>query len=223
MKKITFTNFLEVSEVYAPKPAIQHIPEWYKKMESSFPRQRTPDATPSIKKCIPVLDALTFGYIIVSPCDIYISIKDGEPTFNSVLNGFIESHPRKQAYKHPNATEFEFPKWINPWGIRTPKGYSTLFIPPMHNPNPWFEALEGVVDTDTYFAPVNFPFILKDVTWEGLIPAGTPIVQVIPFKRDKWESTFNNDKTEIHSANKLLISQFFDRYKKLFWSKKSFK
>jgi hypothetical protein len=105
---------------------------------------------------------MTAGYIIVSPCDVYVSLKNNEPHYESAIPNAIQFHPRKQAHKHPNVMEFQFPKWINPWGIKTSKGYSCLFIPPMHNPNPWFEILEGVVDTDTYHDNVNFPFILKN-------------------------------------------------------------
>ena len=133
--KIIFTNTMPdlVSDKYSPKPAIKFIPEWYKKMESYIPETVKPDSTPTIKKCIPVLDVMTAGYIIVSPFDIYVSVIDGEIVYKypgPAQYKMIEGHPRKQGYLHPNAMEHPFPKWINPWGIKTPKGYSTLFIPP---------------------------------------------------------------------------------------------
>lgn len=222
VKHITFIKVNEVSDKYAPKPASKSIPEWYKKMEPSFPKERTPDSLPTIKKCIPVLDALTAGYILVTPCDVYVQMKDGEPTLQPTFDGYISHHPRKQGYKHPAVNDYQFPKWINPWAIKTPKGYSTLFIPPVHNPNEWFVVLEGIVDTDNYSAPVNFPFVLKNPTREGLIPAGTPMVQAIPFKRDEWESSISEDSKEAKQVSTHLSSHWFDRYKKLFWDKKSF-
>lgn len=200
---------------------MRYIPEWYKKMEASFSKKRTPESMFSIKKCIPVLDAITSGYIIVSPCDVYVSFKDGEPHYSSPIN-IIEFHPRKQAYKHPLSNDFKFPKWINPWAIKTPKGYSCMFIPPMHNPNDYFTILEGVVDTDTYSAAVNFPFVLKDPIKDFMIPAGTPIAQVIPFKRDNWYSEISEDKDSSKKVAIYLNSQFFDRYKRLFWNRKSY-
>jgi hypothetical protein len=221
-KQIVFIDTIGVAKEYIPKPAIHFIPSWYKEMEASFPKERTVDSLATIKKCIPVLDAITAGYIIVSPCDVYVSIKDGEPTYNSAIPNLIAFHPRKQAYKHPTANEFQFPKWINPWSIKTPKGYSCLFIPPMHNSNKHFVIFEGIVDTDNYFAPVNFPFILKDPTVEFMIPAGTPIAQVIPFKRDIWKSKFSNDKESSNEITRYLDSQFFDRYKRMFWNRKSY-
>ncbi len=222
-KKIVFTNIIEgVSKEYAPKPAIHFIPEWYREMEASFPKKRTPDATATIKKCIPVLDAITAGYIIVSPCDVYVTFIDGEPNYLCSLTGFISGHDRKQAYKHPRVSDFRFPKWVNPWGVKTPKGYSCLFIPPMHHPNPYFTILEGIVDTDNYYNNVNFPFTLNKTSEDFMIPAGTPIAQVIPFKRDAWELELGINKEVLKKQENYLNSLFFDRYKKLFWSRKSY-
>lgn len=221
-KLVTFTDVIGVAGEYAPKPAIHFIPEWYKKMEASFPKEQTPNSLSTIKKCIPVLDAITAGYIIVSPCDVYVSIKEGEPNYDSTIPNLITFHPRKQAYKHPKVNDFQFPKWNNPWAIKTPKGYSCLFVPPMHNQSDRFVILEGIVDTDNYSAAVNFPFVLKTPDKEFMIPAGTPIAQVIPFKRDKWESSISKEKEEPAKIARYLDSHFFDRYKRLFWERKSF-
>jgi hypothetical protein len=118
-----------------------------------------------------------------------------------------------------------YPKWINPWSIETPKGYSCLFIPPVHGGNEYFQIAEGIVDTDRYTSPVNFPFVLKDTEFTGLIPAGTPMVQIIPFKRDSWKQELGSEINEKKSTEttRLLSSQFYDRYKKMFWTSKSFK
>jgi hypothetical protein len=221
-KEIIFTEVISVAHEYAPKPATRFVPEWYKKIESRFPESKNPESLPTIKKCMPVFDSITAGYIIVSPCDVYVSFKDGEPHYQTAIPGIIDYHPRKQGYLHPSANEFPFPKWLNPWAIKTPKGYSCMFKPPAHNPNEWFEILEGIVDTDAYFAAVQFPFVLKNPTAEFMIPAGTPIAQVIPFKREEWKSSLNNDTTSTFNINRYLGSQFFDRYKRLFWSKKSY-
>lgn len=221
-KLITFTDTIGVASEYAPKPAIHFIPDWYKKIEARFPKEQTPDSQTTIKRCIPVLDAMTAGYIIVSPCDVYVTIKEGEPNYHSSIPNLIQFHPRKQAYTHPLVQDLPFPKWMNPWAIKTPKGYSCLFTPPMHNPNSHFVILEGIVDTDNYFSSVNFPFVSKKPTTEFMIPAGTPIAQIIPFKRDKWESELSEDTKELQKIDRYLFSQFFDRYKRMFWERKSY-
>ena len=54
-----------------------------------------------------------------------------------------------------------------------------------------------MVDTDKYPIPVHFPFLLKK-NFEGLIKQGTPIIQVIPFKRESWKSSYSFLKQNEH-------------------------
>jgi hypothetical protein len=88
-----------------------------------------------------------------------------------------------------------------------------------------FTILPGVVDTDTYTATVNFPMVINDPNFEGLIPKGTPIAQVIPFKREGWQMEIGSEKElkEQNNVTQKLLTQFFDRYKSTFWSRKEYK
>ena len=176
------------------------------------------------KKCIPVFDAISAGYIIKLPADVYVSEKDGSPWYEWSDFGLVEFHPVEQAPLHPNSNSFPYPKWINHWSIQTPKGYSTLFVQPFHRESV-FTILPGIVDTDTYTAPVNFPFVLNDPSFKGLIPKGTPIVQVIPIKKDSWSMDFGLEENVIAQSNisRKLKSKFFDKYKSMFWSRKEYK
>lgn len=225
--KIIFTN-TSGADIEQPKPASKLVPDWYKNMESYVGKEKKPmgDASTSatIKRCMPVLDAITAGYIIESPADVWVSKKDERQWFEWSDFGLISFHPIEQAPEHPARKPFPYPKWNNPWSITTPKGYSTLFVQPMHRESV-FTILPGVVDTDTYSAPVNFPFVINDPNFEGLIPKGTPIVQVIPFKRDSWnmEIGTKEDFDRQNKINKKLQSKFFDRYKSMFWTRKEYK
>jgi hypothetical protein len=227
-KDIIFTKVLPVSDDFCPKPASDVLPEWYKKTSSYVSGKKEPmpgSQTPStIKKCIPVFDALTSGYVISTYCDLWIKkTENGDVSYNTSTSIDISFHPTTQAPYHPFMNDHAYPKWSNPWAIKTPPGYSCLFIPPVHGGNEYFQIAEGVVDTDRYNAAVNFPFILKDINFEGLIPAGTPMVQVIPFKRDNWKMKVNSDTENSTEHTRLLESKFFDRYKTMFWTSKSFK
>lgn len=251
-KKIEFTKNLDyVDDKFVPKPAKAFIPEWYKNTEPfvegrNLVTENNMMANASIKKCIPVLDALTSGYIITSYADVYV-IPNKDPYFENMelddpmakpkpgdpqwINGHINSiefHPHGQAKLYPikDGRTHSYPKWINAWGIKTPPGYSCLFINPMNNPNDIFSILSGVVDTDVYTEPVNFPFIMNDKDFEGMIPAGTPIAQVIPFKRDSWESEIQEAERKqsnglTKNANKL-HTRLIDRYKNIYWNKKQY-
>jgi hypothetical protein len=229
-KGIVFTKTLPVSDAYCPKPASDFLPEWYKKTKSYVNDIKEPlisSPTPStIKKCMPVFDALTSGYIIPTYCDLWIrQTEDKDITYQTSMDINITFHPVAQAPYHPYMNEHAYPKWTNPWGIKTPPGYSCLFIAPVHGGNSFFKVVEGIVDTDKMNAPVNFPFVLNDSKFEGLIPAGTPMVQVIPFKRDSWKMSMGdeNSKNNIRENIMNLDSRFFDRYKTLFWNAKKYK
>jgi len=228
-KEITFTNILGFN-FYPPKPAIKEVPEWYKNtpeyVGENGKKITIAGIIPvTIKKCIPVFDAMTSGYIIYTQVDVQVEYKDNLPYYTWAEQNAIAFHPLQQAPLHPNKNEAPYAKWNNPYSIKTPPGYSTLFTPPMHNPNGIFTILPGIVDTDSYTAPVNFPFILNDITWEGLIPAGTPIAQLIPIKRDSWKSKIGSDK-EIKEQELLyakLKTLFFNSYKRQFWNRKEYK
>jgi hypothetical protein len=235
-KRVVFTNTNQfVSDHYKPIPASKNIPEWYKLQESfldgnnkkaPFPEDgHTTLAT--IKKCMPIFDALSCGYLLVTSCDISVSQVDGEPYYTWVTSDYdaIQFHPIKQASNYPvkNATS-ALPKWVNPWGIKTPKGYSVLITAPFHRNNV-FEAMPAVIDTDRYDVPANIVFQLSDIKFEGLVPAGTPIAQVIPFKRDSWSMDLGGEKDLQEKDNniKLLNSLFYDKYKIFFRQKKEYK
>jgi hypothetical protein len=225
--KIIFTNTTG-ADIEQPKPASRSVPDWYKNMDSYLSKEKKPTGvgtnSATIKRCIPVLDAITAGYIIESPADVWVSKKDEGQWFEWADFGLISFHPIEQAPEHPARKPFPYPKWSNPWSITTPKGYSTLFVQPMHRESV-FTILPGIVDTDTYTAPINFPFVINDPAFEGLIPKGTPIAQVIPFKRDSWNMEIGT-KEEFDRQNKVskkLQSKFFDRYKSMFWTRKEYK
>lgn len=233
MNTIIFTNTMDVPKEYEPKPAFQMIPEWYKNTESYMYGEKKPtgsgDTSATIKKCMPVFDAINSGYILVTNTDFFVSQKENEkgrkePWFEWPSLGQIEFHPEKQAPLYPNLKGSLVPKWMNPWAIKTPPGYSTLFTAPFHRDN-IFTALTGVVDTDKYDAAVNIIFVLTNPDFEGLVPAGTPICQVIPFKRESWEMKIGTQEdfdNQVKTSN-MLKSKFFDAYKTQYRQIKEYK
>jgi hypothetical protein len=88
-----------------------------------------------------------------------------------------------------------------------------------------FTILPGIVDTDEYYAPINFPMVINDPNFEGLIPKGTPIAQVIPFKRESWKMEIGGEKelAEQEKVGQKLLTKFFDRYKTMFRANKEYK
>lgn len=54
---------------------------------------------------------------------------------------------------------------------------------PLNCPNGVFEIVSGIVDTDSYHAEIHFPFFATGEDGLHLVEKGTPVAQVIPFRR----------------------------------------
>lgn len=215
-----------------PVPAINMIPESYKGIPYMIEKDKLfklPDnksTNLSAKACIPFFDAMTSGYMITSQADVY-AVK--RPDYNyrlmwEVSWDVITEHGDQQYNPMEKPVGFEKDpfKWETFWTIKTPPGYSCLFIHPTHRYDLPFMSISGVVDTDTYNLPINFPFFLKE-DFEGLIPKGTPIIQVIPFKRDEWTHKISDIDPNSQFYLDDLKSVLERSYKKRMWSKKIFK
>jgi len=215
-------------DFFPPKPAVKNVPEWYKNTPeyiSENGKKFLGDYNPhTIKKCIPVFDAMTSGYILYTQVEVQVIQEEGMPYYIWPSQSAISFHPIEQAPLHPLRDEGPYAKWNNPYTIVTPPGYSVLFTQPFHRDSV-FTIFPGIVDTDTYNNAVSFPFILNNPKWEGIIPAGTPMAQVLPFKRDSWEHKIGSNK-EIEEQNKVtnkLKTVFFNSYKRQFWFKKEYR
>ena len=116
---------------------------------------------------------------------------------------------------------------MNPWIIKTPPGYSTLFLPPLNNSDDRFNIIPGIVDTDSFNVHINFPIVIngdKYPSLETTIKKGTPYVQVIPFKRDNWKMKINSiNQKDIVSSRIFFGLKLLNRYKDKYWKKKLWK
>ena len=230
-KKIRFTcEVPELDYMERPVPASKMLPEWYKKMPSysGVKKEFTADGVNgTIKRCMPVFDMATSGYNIVLPCDVLVTLDAlGLPSFTwSIEWKLVTEHDLIQlsTLKIPDEFIPRAFKWANPWIITTPKGWSTMFLPPSYNDDAVFQILPAIVDTDQFELSVQFPFFLRK-GFEGVIKAGTPIAQVIPFKRESWEAEYTTAPAGHKMKTLQKHSRFFEnRYKRTFWNKKEYK
>lgn len=242
-KKIIFSHdpaWTEYLKDVYPVPAKINIPDWYKKLKHTWKEK-------NIKGCMPFLDSLTSGYILKIPQDLYIghnvdhpvtkqkdsffqaSLERDRQEFHRKINMNFkdenEIHDKLQLGKdcpyHQKNKDLPFYKILNPFKIKTPPGYSTLFVPPLNNKDDRFEIISGIVDTDTFTAEINFPIIIngdKYPVLETIFKKGTPYVQCIPFKRDKWKMEV---KAEVDKSVSFARTFLQDDYKKVWWNKKT--
>jgi hypothetical protein len=216
--KITFVpGTTEIEKVVSfPQAAKNFIPEWYKNIKAG-------KDIVNVKKCIPFLDSMSNGYIQATWSDIYVSEEKDGLKVVSDSNVPLFFHREKSHMPVDSAFyNIEF-IWQRPWSTILPNGYSALVVHPLNRVDLPFITLSGIVDFDkSIHAPIgNIPFYIKK-GFTGTIPAGTPMFQIIPIKREEWVSEkqeYSNIFWERKMKEKMGILDF---YKKKIWQKKSF-
>lgn len=217
-KEITFTSSVPELDLVKPQPSSRYIPEWYRKTDG------VKNGNATVKKCIPFLDSLTAGYVIELAADVYFDREKRIFNTNSKIQ-LVSEHYLDQVdnFDVPQGFDIYPYKWINNWEIKTPKGYSTMFMHPLNSPFLPFYSFSGIVDTDKHPLIINFPFILRS-DFSGLIKAGTPLIQLMPFKRESWKAEVVDDKPYKLPPNEWeVLNPPFGWYKRNFWHKKSFR
>jgi len=222
-----------------PTPAAKAIPDWYRKMPRSV--SDNPRTSHSLKACVPLRDSMSLGYVIPLWEDILFDAEWNSPedwhlryhwpgNLSGQEPGAISSHFPEQVTQTPWAgqpTENSVLKFSSPWSIHTDPGYSCLFLAPLNHGEQRFELFSGVVDTDCYRSAIHFPFVWKN--WQGktLLEQGLPLVQVIPFKREDWQSQSRewskNELTDIQRSDNTVQSVFRRAYERFFWQRKRFR
>ena len=216
--------------IVPPVPSSKLIPQWFKNIPGYGK-----DNIQTVKKCIPFVDAMTMGYTVLLHIDLIIKrdfdnkitlkyLSDSHKKLLDILKP-IEVHPKIQV---PNAPFEDLPivKFMNPWRVESPPNYSTLYLPPANRFDLPVMPLVGLVDTDRYKNVVNFPFVIPSLlpNSEVLLEKGTPIVQIIPIKRDNWKekTTLYNQKVlkETKQQREDMTNDREDYYRRKLWKRK---
>ena len=209
-------------------PAKDCLPEWYSKLKAN---------EPNISKCMPVRDMITAGYIIPNAYEqeagtvfnnetqiheaerIYPVEAIGQ--FWTVLNQMTApntGHTHDQCPVEIDGRKKSYFKINLPWRIKTPAGYSCIFMQPFYQFNKDFTLMPGIIDTDEFdLNQVNFPCYVNGD--EGSIKVGQPLVQIIPFKRDEWTHNLTFQETSTGSKMNFFLHNM---YKRAFHKKKKY-
>lgn len=240
MPKIKFYPFNELTAEFAeaPKPGARFVPDWYKAQPGSKDDEwGIPQgfATSTVKRCMPIFDAMTAGYIITSPCDIFLDATDPEKlTWSLPLDlkkwekDMFSFHSPEQYQNYPiDPSEYhkQLLRIMPFWAVGTDSGYSTLFMNPHHADNSPLWAFSGLVDTDKFISDGHLSFLVKK-GFKGVIKQGTPLIQLFPVRRESWESEIADpiDSKKIFRRQRAeLRSVFSGGYKSKFRSKKEYK
>lgn len=244
MQEIEFIATKESDKWWKPQPAKKVIPDWFKTLPVGTENINPTLPRTTAKSCIPLSDMITSGYIIFNEfetdllhvdqlkepyyyenTDVPCTIKHRDARAERLHQDNVHLHDHAQC-PLPNIDKRDFFKIYNTWIVRTPPGYSCLFIQPFYHMENRYRMLPAIVDTDKHDTAIEFNGYLcvdKPVT----IKPGDPLMQVIPFKRDTWTSKFTENLnprsfydfwlTRIES-----ISRPMQTYRKFFHSKKKF-
>lgn len=213
----------------APKAAKSYIPDWYKKapqFRGGEMKVQPYGLNKDLKLCAPFLDALTSGYCLELPADVLVERNEegGVRFFWGDLERFIIIRDEDQAVHLPKPTGFDkrMYAWAMPFGIELPPGYSCMITHPLNRYDLPFITTSGVIESDNYVPGGEIPFFLQ-TGFTGVIPAGTPFIQIFPFKRENWESEKTPfDKSKFDRQMSVVAKYLFGGYKKHLWVKKTY-
>jgi hypothetical protein len=169
---------------YPVQLAKECLPDYWKKMES---KMQSGDGT--VRKCPGISDWLGLGYIIPAWSDIDIDQTSEYGPTATMFNGRegVSGHSPGQCKgmldqksHHGGSLKLHYN-----WSITTSPGWSIMIVPLWYwKDQPW-KIMPGIIHSDNHHGEVNLNLILKSKEPHIHIPAGTPLVQIIPFKREE--------------------------------------
>ena len=231
--KVLFIPKDKDTEICIPRPqsSKKYIPEWFKNMPIEVKTIDGINSDHTAKKCMPFIDSLTSGYTQELACDVYINCntEEDDPVIDyKWFGGFRPLSTRREELKSSNSmphfpgyykTEFH---WNTFWEPKTPTGYSTLYFHPANRFDLPFMTHNAIIDTDKWPITGPVPFVIKK-GFSGIIPAGTPIYQMIFIKREVWNSEASEyDEKYVKKIHDSTSRFVVDKYKKQIWSKKEY-
>ena len=196
--------WLNKESISAPKPVIKTIPEWYKNADRYAKHPVTNDywkdpqnggKIPTWKACPSVYDIMGSGYVYRTPCDIEFKENSHGNIEAKVLDeknkDFLQIRPPMFGFKTPYGYYDNHFAWWADWAVEVPEGYSVLYTQPFNRFELPFLTTSGIIDNDKINLPGSMPFFVAK-GFEGILPAGTPYAQILPFKRENWESEMDD-------------------------------
>jgi hypothetical protein len=237
-KKIKFIalNKEEFDLHVKPCSASNSIPDWWKNMSPYNKTETDPEgkklslsrriSSASFKKCTPMLDSITSGYIISLWADVLVSIENGYQSISwKTEHDVFQPHgSSSHIIPPPPGYTNQVVKYVNTWVPKTPNGYSCVVSSPVGFNDLPFKAIPGIVDTDKSVIEFASPMWLKE-GFTGVVEKGTPLVQITPFKRESWKAEYEYYKEGEHKQilESTFNSTIVNHYRKNVWSRKEYR
>lgn len=223
-----------------PSAAKNHHPQWWKDATiywlnddhepilASYNKDDEEEKSLGYKACPALLDVFSSGYVLRTPTDIMFVQYENQPhvIIDEKFKDFCAERSDMPTFPIPAGYSKKHFHWWPNWGIELPQGYSALVVSPLNRYDLPFLTISGIIDSDRYTMPGLTPFFLKE-GFSGLIPKGTPFAQVIPIKREDWNSELIYYSDEQMYQRHLDVVEkyrvkFGGIYKRKTWVKKSY-
>ena len=174
-------RLLEESKPY--KAGGKNFPDWFRYAPKD-----------GIRKCVGVQDYLGLGFILPAWTDFdfkpviehqgwelnigqmpFAPMRFESDPFQKETTGAC---PMTEVRKIPDSP---YPKLVNPYSFITAPGWSLIVLGILHEPNPHYDVVPAIVDTDYYH---HMNVVLNPRNDQPFkISYGEPLAQFIPFKR----------------------------------------
>lgn len=198
------------------------MPEWFKSAApfEINPETKEPYINPAggpvktFRACPGLLDIFITGYMYVTPCKITFKKNSNGVTIVKTESGYEDfvgpRTPMKEFPVPEGYNDFHF-HWYPNWAPSVPEGYSVMYLHPINRFDLPFITTSAIIDNDKMDTSGLVPFFVKK-DFEGTIPAGTPYMQLIPYKREDW-------KMEKNFYSKVELEDRHDKQSKKFRTK----
>lgn len=224
---ISRLEFLKDIEEIRPQPANKFIPQWWKEMpwDKSLDESRHRPVGNLVRQCPMFPDFFSSGYILPMWADTTLFYKDGEWRWKCGSDGspfkisiFHQSQFLDNSeYKMNGINATALFQLHNPWKIKTSKGYSLLQLPLFYHFNNEFSVMPGIYDANI-MTTEKLEIAYYGEGKEIFIKKGTPLVQYIPYKKEKIDLVirdFTNqdekDELNLYTQRSLMFKSWYSQ------------
>lgn len=222
-----YCELSEVGEKYPIIPAKSYNYNWFRASSKCFKNvakeKSNYEQITGVVKCPGIKPIMNKGYIVQSWFDLTIRplphpnrfeffIPQGlfdylkEKKYDKRLISWFSGEEPAHAIPLPDNQLQSLIKITLPWAASIPKGWQLLLMPIPYPDMTEFTAVHGILEPGDYYQ-INAIIKINELNKEFIIPAGTPLFQLIPI-RNNLEDIEISDYTE--SIKKLELKNKFE-------------
>ncbi len=212
-------------DLFPPQPANKFLPQWYKEIGRGEQVDSNLGYGSAItaKRCPAIQDLVSTGFILPIWGDLSLKTfykEDGEidrqawnittaKAYGEDADDWIGWHSEDQTKGMDIGRTIagQTLKIKCPYKFIVPKGYDLLYTDPFYHFRKDIRCFMGLVEADKW-GIITFPFEILNAE-SFIMKAGTPLVHVIPIKRDSFEYQLRNGTEEEYEHTNKMLREFF--------------